>query len=101
MFVLLEWLINVWLKCNKAHVFPWGFIRGRVYVTTPALSKPQLPIFDFEKRNFKKKQQQKINNNKNKKKTEKLKEKKEERRGKITCIYLSDLSVQTRLQIKT
>ena len=29
--------------------------------------KPQLPIFDFEKRNLKKNQQQKINNNKNKK----------------------------------
>ena len=52
----------------------------------------------LKKETLKKKQQQKINNNKNKK-TEELKEKKEERRGKITCIYLSDLSVQTRLQI--
>ena len=57
---------------------------------------PQLPIFDFENKN---QQQLKDQKQKKQKKNRRVKRKEEERRGQITCIYLSDLSVQTRLQI--
>ena len=75
-----------------------GIYPGESLCHNTCIIKTTTPHLWFWKKKLKKKQQQKINNNKNKK-TEELKEKKEERRGKITCIYLSDLSVQTRLQI--